>query len=180
MNSVHEISITSQRCNGLGGVAVDEACDVLPEGGETRADAGIQDVDAAFEVLPQAFDRIQLGAVGGQPHQDDVLWHLDTLGHMRRRLIQEHDVETVGIVLTKLAEKDGEAGGIKAGQLPPEGLACGRFHCGVQPVILIQGCDDLNRLHTIAREPPREGQMEAEPAFILAEDPDRLLRGLAS
>ena len=65
MNGVHEISIASQRGNGLGGVAVDEPCDVLLEGGETRADAGIQDVNAAFEVLPQAFNRIQLGAVGG-------------------------------------------------------------------------------------------------------------------
>ena len=180
MNSVHEIRITSQRCNGLGGVAVDEACDVLPEGGATRADAGIQDVEAAFEVLPQAFDRIQRGAGGRQPHQDDVLWHLDTRGHRRRRLIQEHEVEAVGRVLTKLAEQDGAAGGIEAGQLPPQGLAGGRFHGGGQPGILIQGCDDLPRLHPLAREPPRAGPMEAEPAFILAEAPDRRPRGLAS
>ena len=99
---------------------------------------------------------------------------------MRRRLIQEHDIEAVGIVLAKLAEKDGEAGGIEGGQLPPEGLASGRFYRGIQPVILIEGRDDLDRLHPIARESPREGQMPAEPAFILAEDPDGLLRGLAA
>jgi hypothetical protein len=81
---------------------------------------------------------------------------------------------------TKLAEKDGEAGGIQAGQLPPEGLARGRFHRGVQPGILVQGRDDLDRLHAIACAPPLEGQRQAEPTCILAEDPDRLLRGLAS
>src|SRR5215831_7795412 len=59
MDSVHEISIASQRGNGLGGVTVDGAGDVLPEGSETRPDAGIQDVNTAFEVLPQAFDRIE-------------------------------------------------------------------------------------------------------------------------
>ena len=58
IDSVHEVSIASQRCNGLGGVAVDETRDVLLEGSETRSDAGVQDVDAAFQVLPQAFDRI--------------------------------------------------------------------------------------------------------------------------
>jgi len=159
---------------------VDKTRDVLLEGGGTRSDAGIQDVDAAFQVLPQAFDRISLGAVGGQPHQDDVLRHLDAPGDMRRRLIQDHDVEAIGIMLTQLAEKDGAADGIQAGQLPPEGLARGRFHRCVQPVILVQGRDDLDRLHALACQPLLEGQMQAEPTFILAEDPDRLLRGLAS
>jgi hypothetical protein len=56
MDSVHEISIASQRCHSLGGVTVDEACDVLPEDGKTRSDTGIHDINAAFEVLPQAFD----------------------------------------------------------------------------------------------------------------------------
>src|SRR5215468_2141727 len=111
MDSVHKIRIASQRCHGLGGVAVDEVYDVLPEGGETRSDASLQDINATFEVLPQTFDRMQLGAVGGQPHQDDVLRHLDALGHMRRRPIQEHDVEAVGVVLPQLSEKDGAAGG---------------------------------------------------------------------
>jgi hypothetical protein len=31
-------------------------CDVLPEDGKTRSDTGIHDINAAFEVLPQAFD----------------------------------------------------------------------------------------------------------------------------
>jgi hypothetical protein len=96
------------------------------------------------------------------------------------RLIEAHDIEAVGLVLAKLPQKDGEAGGIQAGQLPPEGLPSGRFHRGVQPVILIQGLDDLEGLHAIACEPPVDREVQAEPAFILTEDPDGLCRGLAS
>ena len=99
---------------------------------------------------------------------------------MRRSLIEQHHVAARRIVLAEGPQNDGAARGIEAGQRPPEGLAGGRFHRCVQPVILIQGGDDLHRLHTIAREPPREGQRQAEPTFILAEAPDRLLRGLAS
>ena len=96
------------------------------------------------------------------------------------RLSEEHDVEVVGIVRANLPQKAGEAGGLQAGQLPPEGRPRGRFHRGVQPGILVQGLDDLEWLHAIAWEPPVDGEGQAEPAFIRAEDPDGLFRGLAS
>jgi hypothetical protein len=99
---------------------------------------------------------------------------------MRWRLIQEQGVEAVGIVLAKLAEKHSETVSIQVEQLPPEGIAGGRVHHGVQQVILVQGLDDLDRLHAIAGEPPGERQMQAELAFSLVEDPDGLRRGLAA
>jgi hypothetical protein len=180
MDSVHELSIASQRGNGLGGVAVDEARDVLLEGGETRSDAGIQDVKAAFEVLPQAFDRMQRGAGGGPPHEDDVLRHLDALGHMRWRLIQQDDGETLRIGLAKLVETETEALGIQGRQLPPEGLARGGLDRGLEPVRLVEGRDNLDGLHAITRQPTLEGQGQAQPRFILAADPPGLRRCLAA
>jgi hypothetical protein len=98
---------------------------------------------------------------------------------MRGRLLQEDHIEAISIVLAKLAQKDREAVGIQARQLPPEGIACGRLHGGIEPVILVQRRDDLDGLHAEARESPPERQMQAETAFILAEDPHGLSRRLA-
>lgn len=79
-----------------------------------------------FRSSPQALHRVQLGAVGRQPDQDDILRDLDALCHMRGRLVQKDDIETLGIVLPKLLQKDGEAIRIEARQLPPKGRARGR------------------------------------------------------
>jgi hypothetical protein len=75
------------------------------------------------------------------------------------------------IVLAKLPQEDGEAVGIEAGQLQPEGLPRAGLHCGREPVILVQGRNDLNRLHARAREPTADGQVQTQAAFILTEDP---------
>ncbi len=67
-----------------------------------------------LQVFPQALHRVQLGAVGRQPHQDDVLWYLDALCHMRWSLIQQDAIETLGLGLAQLPQEDTEAGGIQA------------------------------------------------------------------
>jgi hypothetical protein len=95
-------------------------------------------------------------------------------------LIEEDDIATLGIALAKLMEKDSEAVRIQAGQLPPADLPCGRFNGRIKPVILVEGGDNLERLHAIAREPTPERQVQTEPACILAEHPDGLGRRLSS
>ena len=52
-----------------------------------RPDEPIIYVNAAFEVLPEPLDRVQLWAIGGQPHQDNVLRDCDALRDMRRGLV---------------------------------------------------------------------------------------------
>jgi hypothetical protein len=91
-------------------------------------------------------------------------------------LVEEHDVETVGLALAKLSQKDAEAGGIEARQLPPEGVPRSRLHRGIEPVILIPGLDHLDGLHALACQSTANGQVEPQPAFILAEEPYGLLR----
>jgi hypothetical protein len=85
-------------------------------------DAWGQGINPALPVFPEALDRIQRGAVVRPPDQHDVLRYRDALRHMRLDLDQEHNVEPVGLVLVKLPQKDGEAGGIAARSLPPESL----------------------------------------------------------
>jgi hypothetical protein len=93
---------------------------------------------------------------------------------MRRSLIEQDDVEALGIVLAKLAQKDRETVRSQAGQLPPEGLACGRLDRRIEPVIVIEGLHHLQRFHPRARDPTAYGEMESQAAFVLAEDPHRL------
>ena len=135
----------------------------------------MKDINPTLEVLPEALHRVQLGAGGRQPHQDDVLRHLHTLRHMRRGLVQEHHIETLSRVLTERVQKDAEAVRIEARQLPPEGLACGGLHGGREPIRLLQGLDDLDRLYAVARQPPVERQVQAQTTCILAEAPHGLV-----
>ena len=100
---------------------------MLLQGGDAPSAPRIRDINAAFQVLPQPLDRVQLRAVRGQPPEDDVLWDRHTLGHVRRGLVQQNDVQTLCIGLTKLAKKDAEARGIQVRQLPSEGLSSGGF-----------------------------------------------------
>ena len=97
---------------------------------------------------------------------------------MCRGLVQEDDIEAVAIVLAQLLQKDGEAVGIEAGPLPPEGVAGGGLYSGIEPVRLVEGLDDLDRLHAVARQPPVQRQLQAQATFILTENPYRLVRRL--
>ena len=133
------------------------------------------DVTAGLQVFPEPLDRVQLRAVGRQPHQDDVLRQCDALGDMRWRLVEEHDVETLRIMVAKLAQQDGEAGGLAARPLPPEGRACGGFDRRLPPVILLEGLDAWHGLHPVAREAAVEGQLETQTTVVWAADPHRLL-----
>src|SRR5262245_39918253 len=100
------------------------------------------------------------------------------MGDMRWGLVQQKNVQTLGIVLATLVQKETEARGIKLGQLPPEGVARGGFDCRIQPGGLVQRLDDLEGLHAIARDAATDWEVEAYPAFGLADDPHRLVRRL--
>ena len=147
---------------------------MLLQGGEARSDQRIPDIQAALAIFPEALHRGQLGTIGRPPHNNDVLRPRDALCPVRWSLVQEHTVETCRIMLAQLAEKDGAAGGIEAGQRPPEGVPRGGLHGGIEPVRLLQGLHNLDRLHAVAREPPVDGPVHAQRALVLAEDPPRL------
>jgi hypothetical protein len=151
---------------------------MLLQSAQARADLAIAPINPTLEVLPEALHRVQLGTVGGQPHQDDVLQYLHALPHMRRGLVQQDAMETLGVVLAKLPQKDREAVGIAAGQLSPEGVARRGLHGGIQPGVLIEWRNDLDRLDSIPGETTADRQGETKPAFVLAADPHGLCRGL--
>jgi hypothetical protein len=139
---------------------------------------GLQDLETLLQGLPQGLDRMQRRALGRQPYQDDVLWALDTLRHLRWGLVEEDAMETLGRGLTPRTETATAAVGSKVGHLPPAGLARRGFHGGREPVRFIQGRDDLPWLHARARQPPVAGQVQAQAPCIVAADPHGLLGGL--
>ena len=138
------------------------------------------DLEPALQVFPEALHWVQRGTVGWQPHEDDVLRYRDARRHMRRGVVQQDEVETRGVVLATLVEKHGEAVGLEAGPLPPAGFARRGFHGGREPLRLVQGLNDLDGLHAIARQPPVERQVQAQTTFIVAEDSHRLVGCLPS
>ena len=99
---------------------------------------------------------------------------------MRWGLVQQDNVETLRLVLAKLLQKEAEAVGIEAGPLPPEGGAARGFDGCVQPVRLVQRVDDLEGLHAKACHAAPRRKLEAQPAFVMAENPHRLVRPLTA
>jgi hypothetical protein len=92
-------------------------------------------------------------------------------------LVQQDNGQTLRIVLTKLLQKEGEAVGIAAGPLPPEGVAGGGCDCRLQPGRLVQRFDALEGLHAVACAPTVEGHVQAQTTCILAADPHGLVGG---
>ena len=93
-------------------------------------------------------------------------------------LVQQDHVQTLRRGLAKLLQKEAEAVGIEAGPLPPEGVAGSGFDCRIQPVRLVQRFDALEGLHAKACHAATRREMEAPPAFVVAEDPHWLVRRL--
>ena len=145
------------------------------QGGEAPSDPRLHDSNAVFQVLPEPLDGVQLRAIRGQPHEDDVLRYRHALGHVCRGLVQQDAVETLRIALAKLVKKDAAALGVQAWQLPPERLPGGGFDRRIEPVRLLQRRNNLARLHAVACQPTVEGPVQAQTRFILAEDPHGLV-----
>jgi hypothetical protein len=99
---------------------------------------------------------------------------------MRRSLIEEDNVQALGLGLAAVPQQDGAARGLEAGELPPAGVARGGFHRRREPVRFIERFDDLEGLHTIARDPATHREVQAQAAFVLAKHPHGLHRALAA
>jgi hypothetical protein len=68
MSHLEQIWIAGERPEGFSGVALHNIRNVCPQCLQTGSDLGIPAIDAILEVLPEPFDRIQLGTVGRKGH----------------------------------------------------------------------------------------------------------------
>ena len=69
-------------------------------------------------------------------------------------VIHDQDVQRLTTLLTEVLQKRLEAGAIECRHLPPAGLARGRFHGRVQPVVLIEGLVRLDWLDALSGQAP--------------------------
>ena len=103
-----------------------------------------------------------------------------TLGDVCWGLVQEDAIEARALVLGQLLQKDVEAGGVEARQLPPAGVPRGGLPRSRAPVRLLERLDAWDRFHPVARQPTVERQVQTQARFLLAEDAHGLVRCLAS
>jgi hypothetical protein len=155
-----------------------EACPRLLQGPEARSALALEDSEATLEGLPEALQRVYLGAVRRHPPQDDVVRYLDALRPRRPGLRPPADLATLGLRRTTLLEKEADAVGIQARPFPPEGVPRGGLHGSLQPVGRLEGLHALEGLASIACETPMERPGEPEPACVVAAAPHGWRRGL--
>ena len=171
INGLHQLSIPRQRGDRRGRVALHQVRHLGLPGGEAPSDARIPNIDAGFQVLPKPLDRGQRRAGRGQPHEDDVVWYGHALGHVRRGVVQQADVQPLCLGLATRGQQETQARGVQAGPCPPEGFACGGLPSGREPGRLLARLADLDRLHAVAGEATGQGPVPASTTVLLTAPP---------
>jgi Transposase zinc-ribbon domain len=174
MHCFHQIGIARERCHGLRRVTTDNARNVLTQHLQIRVNCSILDIDTVLQSFPEPLDGMHLRAIRGQPDEHDIGWHRHALGAMGWGLIQQDDVQALRIPVATVVQNNGAARGVQAGALPPEGVACRRFHRCIEPIVRIKWLHDLDGLHPIARHAARRGQVQPEATCILTKEAHRL------
>lgn len=91
---------------------------------------------------------------------------------MRGGVVEDQDIETVGIVTAEVLQEGLKTAAIQGGHFQPEGVPGGGFHGGVEPIVLVEGRIGLEGLDPASGEAARLREMESETAFVLKEDPE--------
>ena len=81
---------------------MDAMIDGLTKGVEGEAGGGGPIGEWALEVLPEAFDGIEFGAVGRKGDQDDVSRWGEGASDVGRGVVEHQEMEVVGFLLAEL------------------------------------------------------------------------------
>jgi hypothetical protein len=126
-----------------------------------------------FEVAPNALDRVQLGTIGRQPDRADIRRQNEPLGRVGTAVIQEQDVQAIGVRLGKGVEEDLEHLGMEVGEFEKEALAGGRRHCTVDIEPLEDVLDRSDRLDAACGKAAAAHGQQAQTTFVLTEHSHR-------
>ena len=132
-------------------------------------DAGVEKV--VLEELPQVLDRVELGAVGRQRQERDVVGHAQRPGAMPAGLVEDdHGVGIRGHLGGDLGQVQVHRRGVDIGQDERRGALACRAHRGEEVgggVPLVLG---LPRPAATARPLPGQLALLADPALVLEPD----------
>jgi len=106
---------------------------VLLEARAEQRGEGIQGVrlrggQPIFEIAPEACDRISLRRIRGKGQQGHILGQAESRGFGKGAVIQEQEMEALGIGGGKVVQEELKALGIEQRRLKKEALAGQRFH----------------------------------------------------
>jgi len=128
---------------------------------------------AAPEVVPEPFDRIAFGAIGGQKHQRDIGRQDEARGRMHRAVIQHQHVEGGRIGGGEGIDKHLHIGRVELGQKQEKGITTGGRDRPITPTVRIRMLRNPHRFDAPGRDTATLGCQQAEPRFILTMDFDR-------
>jgi hypothetical protein len=126
-----------------------------------------------FEVAPDGLNRVQLGAIGRQPDRPGVGGPAEPLGRVGAAVIQEQEVQAIGVCLGQRLEKDLEHLGIEIGEFEKAALARDRRDRAVDREPLEDVLNRSDGLDSASDEAAAHSQ-QAQPTFVLAEHAYRL------
>jgi hypothetical protein len=133
-----------------------------------------------FESAPQPLDRIQLRCIRRKEQEGHILGQTESLGFVRGAVIEEQEMEALGIGDGKVVKEELKALGIEQRQLEKEALAGQRFHGSVQVEALKTIGRGQQRLHPAGRDPATRDGEQATTGFVLGPEAPLRVAVLAS
>jgi hypothetical protein len=123
-------------------------------------------------ILPDPLGRVELGTARRLKEQRDVGGQLQTLGRMGAGVVQQQNVEALGVGLGELVEEDLHVGRVELRQNQPEGIAGIRVNTAIQPTaaVLILGFTDW--LDPTGGDAPAADGTQVPAALVLGKDPN--------
>ncbi len=127
--------------------------------------------EPVFEVAPQTFDGIEFGGIGREKEQPDIGGQAQVVGFVKGTIVEQEEVEGVGIGGGEVLEEELEALGIECRQLKEEAVSALRFDYAIQIEALKAIGRGQQGLDATGRDAmPQDGQ-EATTAFVLGPQP---------
>jgi hypothetical protein len=169
MNSLDKVRVA---CEGLKRerlIALEEHCHTVLLHLQSRE---LAPGERVFQVAPDPLNGVQLGTIGRQENEANVVRDGELPGRMGATIIQQQEIEAVGEDLREQVDDDLEALRIQIRQFQAEPVTRGRLPRPIHVEPLEDMLDGANRLHAAGGEAPVADRQETEAAFILAKDPD--------
>lgn len=124
-------------------------------------------------MLPDAFNRIELGAIRREEEEQDIGGYVKRLGFMKGPIVQEQEVTRDGILGSKVIEKELETPRIQVGEFQKATRSCGGLDSTRQVIALKHLLDPADGFDPSQCQPPAGDGEQAETTFVLTEDAHR-------
>lgn len=173
MEGLNEVGIASEGFEG-GGLVEVQPCHqlVLKHVDVSKTLPG----ELATQVLPDPLSRIELGTTRRLKEQGDVLRHAERVRSMGAGIVQQQDVEAVGVGSSQFVEKDLHAGCVQLRQDQPEGVSAIRVNAAIDPSAATLILSHPNWLHPTGGDPAPADRAQVPAALVVRKQTYRLAR----